>query len=162
MMLTRRLALMSNRARKSKLPTYRSEDGGASFLGSKHFPRDLIKVCRSADPKGLLFGTEPIAAPSQGAKQEELKKFFDKTIKNKKFLACSGADDKLVPYSMSEPFIKFFQGAVNGWYKEGNVLVDDRVYEGVGHTFSEGMVRDALEFFMNAMDEEVREGKARI
>ena len=32
-----------------------------------------------------------------------------------------------------------------GWY-EGEVYVEDNVYKGVGHAFSEGMVRDTVRF----------------
>ncbi|CAI4215723.1 unnamed protein product [Parascedosporium putredinis] len=117
------------------------EDDGTSFLGSRHFPRDLVEVCRSADPKGLVFGTTGCDAAPQEPRQEEIAQFFDRTIKGKKFLACSGGADKLVPHSVSEPFMKFFQAAVKGWYKDGGVSVEDRVYEGIGHSFSEGMVR---------------------
>lgn len=65
---------------------------------------------------------------------------------------------------MAEPFIKFLKGAARGWYKDGNVVMDDRVYEGVGHEFSDDMVRDSLEFLMRALEEEGTnsEGKARI
>jgi hypothetical protein len=43
--------------------------------------------------------------------------------------------------------LKFLKDAVGkgGWY-QGEVYVEDNVYEGVGHAFSEGMVRDTVRF----------------
>jgi hypothetical protein len=43
--------------------------------------------------------------------------------------------------------LKFLKTAVGkgGWY-EGEVSVEDNVYEGVGHAFSEGMFRDTVRF----------------
>jgi hypothetical protein len=43
--------------------------------------------------------------------------------------------------------LKFLKTAVGkgGWY-EGEVYVEDNVYEGVGHAFSEGMFRDTVRF----------------
>lgn len=121
-------------------------------------------MCRRADPKGLLFGTDPIAINPDEAKREKLKPVLDRTIKGKRFLSCSGGADRLVPYHMAEPFINFLQGASRGWYKDGNVVMDDRVYAGVGHEFSDDMIRDSVEFLVRALEEEGKnsEEKARI
>jgi hypothetical protein len=134
---------MTDRARLSKLPSY-TTTSGTSFLGSSSFPPALITSIQKSDPKGLLFGTSEIpSSPSQ----LYLKSILDSKIKGKKILVCSGGDDKLVPYHCSEPFLKFLKNAVGkgGWY-EGEVYVEDNVYEGVGHAFSEGMVRDTVRF----------------
>jgi hypothetical protein len=39
-----------------------------------------------------------------------------------------------------------------GWFEDGNVYVEDVVYEGVGHATSEGMVRDSVRFVGNLME----------
>lgn len=135
---------MSNRASLSKLPT-----AGSSFLGSKHFPRDLVQACREHDPKGILFGANDIPQSLSQSDETNIKRLLDAHIKGKKMLLCSGADDKLVPYAMSRPFLEFFEKAVKTWYKQGEVVLENRVYEGVGHSFSEGMMEDAVRFLLD-------------
>ena len=155
---------MAGRARRSKLDTWLpKEDGSNTFWGSRHFPRDLIALCRRADPKAILFGRDPVPKdPLSDEKQRELGAVLDSKVKGKKFLLCSGADDKLVPYKAGESFIDFFVDAVSGWYKGGGVSVENKVYEGVGHEFSPEMVRDALTFVVTSLEERSEEGKSKI
>ena len=128
---------MTDRARLSKRQTY-TTTSGTSFLNSADFPRALITSCSTYDPKGLLFGTSPITpGPS-----DTLRQLLDSKLKGKRILVCSGGADKLVPYHCSEPFLKFLKDATGGWWKDGGVYVEDNVYEGVGHAYSAGMVRD--------------------
>jgi hypothetical protein len=42
--------------------------------------------------------------------------------------------------------MQFLKNAASGWYKDGNVYVEDNVYLGVGHAYSEGMVKDTTRF----------------
>lgn len=46
------------------------------------------------------------------------------------------------------PLLALLKDAVRpgGWYGDGGVVLDDRVYEGAGHVFSAAMVADAVEF----------------
>lgn len=157
--LTLSLDLMTDRARRSKLDTYNPDDDGASFLGSRHFPRDLVALCHRADPKALLFGTDPVPKTSDLGKsdRERLGRVLEERVGGKRFLVCSGADDKLVPYRASRQFMKFFTGAVEGWYKGKGVVLENTVYEGVGHEFSEGMVKDSVRFIVDALEEGPKE-----
>jgi hypothetical protein len=136
---------MTDRARLSKLETYTSSNG-ADFLGSKDFPEALISSIQKWDPRGLLFGTFEINANPSEKEQARLRDILDSKIKGKRVLVCSGGDDKLVPYHCSEPFMKFLKTATSGWYKDGNVYVEDNVYPGIGHAYSEGMVEDTKRF----------------
>lgn len=61
-------------------------------------------------------------------------------------LVCSGGDDKLVPYRCAEPFMDFLKTATSTWYKDGKVYVEDNVYPGIGHAYSEDMAKDASRF----------------
>ncbi|KAB8295309.1 hypothetical protein EYC80_007212 [Monilinia laxa] len=134
--------MMSDRARLSKLQTYTSTQG-ATFPGSKDFPPALLASLRKWDPKGILFGsTEIDLAPNQAL----YKPLLDQKLKGKRILVCSGADDKLVPYRCSEPFTRFLKNAAAGWYQEGELYVEDNVYPGVGHAFSDGMLDDTVRF----------------
>lgn len=142
---------MKDRARLSKLATY-TKDNGATFLGSVDFPNALIQACSKWDPKALLFGTSEIIVQPSSSEQTKLRKVLDDKIKNKKVLVCSGGADKLVPYHAAEQFMKFLKTATSGWYKDGNVYVEDNVYDGVGHAMSEGMVKDSVRFLCNIMD----------
>ncbi|KAG4033879.1 hypothetical protein MFRU_004g03770 [Monilinia fructicola] len=134
--------MMSDRARLSKRPTYTATQG-ATFHGSRDFPPALIASLGSRDPKAIVFGPADIEpAPSQ----EGYKAILDRKIHGKRILVCSGADDKLVPYHCSEPFTRFLKAAAAAWYPEGSLYVEDNVYPGVGHAFSEDMLNDAVRF----------------
>ncbi|KAF7545805.1 hypothetical protein G7046_g9472 [Stylonectria norvegica] len=151
--------LMSDRAKASSL------DCGDTFLGSKYFPPSLINTCKTHDPKALLFGLAPTpdVLPLPPAEQARLRSVFDARIRGKSLLLCSGAEDELVPYANSRPLVRVLKDAVGGWYGDGGVVVDDRVYEGVGHRFSKGMVEDAVDFLVEAVERGPRErSKAKI
>ncbi|PMD44344.1 hypothetical protein L207DRAFT_542135 [Hyaloscypha variabilis F] len=139
------MRVMTDRARLSKLETYTSSNG-VDFLGSKDFPKALISSIKRWDPRGLLFGTSEINPFPSEKEQVRLRQILDSKIKGKQILICSGGDDKLVPYHCAEPFITFLKNATSEWYKDGNVYVEDNVYPGVGHTYSEGMVNDTTRF----------------
>ncbi|KAK4104019.1 hypothetical protein N658DRAFT_419757 [Parathielavia hyrcaniae] len=144
--------LMTDRARLSKLTTYSAQDGGASFLGSRDFPPSLLEACEKFDPKAIFFGTSAVPeARTTATADEGTKQIFRDRLRGKRFLLCSGGDDKLVPYSRcSEPFLQWFTQAAATWAEEG-VSVDDRVYPGVGHSFSADMVADAVQFVLDVV-----------
>ncbi|KAF5662177.1 hypothetical protein FHETE_8067 [Fusarium heterosporum] len=157
--------LLTDRAAQANL------DCGAAFVGSKYFPKDLIQTCSLHDPKTLLFGTSPIpSSPLSNTEQARLKLILDEHIRGKKLLLCSGGDDALVPYEKTKPFATFLKEAVGekGWYRDGGVEMDDRVYKGVGHKFSADMVEDAVRFLVNAVEKgprgkgQVREGERSV
>jgi len=141
---------MSDRARLSKLQTYTSSTG-ADFLGSKDFPKALVDSVQKWDPKGLLFGTSEINPKPSDSEQKRISEILDRKIKGKRVLVCSGGDDKLVPYHCAEPFMDFLKEATSGWYKDGNVYVEDNVYPGIGHAFSEGMIKDTTRFVSDTL-----------
>jgi len=142
--------LLSDRARLCKLQSYLSSNG-AEFIGSKDFPNALMSAARKGDPKGILFGTDEIQVHPSVAEQHRLRGILDAKIRGKKILVCSGAEDKLVPYRCSEPFMLFLKSAVNSWYRDGNVYVEDNVYAGVGHEYSDGMAADASRFICDIL-----------
>lgn len=148
---------MSGRAAGSKL------DCGADFIGSKYFPKDLIDICSKHDPKAICFGTAPIPSSLSSAEQTRLRAILDERVKGKKLLLCSGGDDELVPYANTKEFSTLLKEAVGekGWYRDGGLEVDDRVYEGIGHKFSPKMVEDAVQFLVNAVEKGPR-GKAHV
>lgn len=140
---------MTSRARQAKLDT-----GAAPLLGSRLFPRDLVAVCAVHDPRAVLLGADtPPSLPLTSAAQARLGEVLDARLRGKRVLLCSGADDALVPYAVSEPLLTVLKDAVGGWYAHGSVVLDDRVYEGVGHRFSADMVRDAVDFLVTAVAE---------
>ncbi|KAK4223876.1 hypothetical protein QBC38DRAFT_486735 [Podospora fimiseda] len=161
------MELMSDRARLSRLQTWGVKDNGAKFLGSRDFPRSLVEACKKGDPKGLLFGAEPIeggdrpGSPTRASTQAGVRqRILYERLEGKRVLVCAGEKDKLVPMRCSEPFMSWLKGAVGQAppSEEQRILVDERIYEGVGHDFSEGMVKDAVEFLLEAV-EKVEEDK---
>ncbi|KAG8169497.1 hypothetical protein KVR01_000242 [Diaporthe batatas] len=152
--------LMKDRARLSKLPTYDRSAAGAGFLGSRDFPPGLVAQCARFDPKGILFGAGEVAEAPDAAEQARLRPILDARVRGKKLLMCTGGDDKLVPWRCSEPFTRFFTGAADGWYKDSGLVADNRVYAGVGHECSPGMVVDAVRFVCDVVKSARTEGPA--
>ncbi|KAH6604537.1 hypothetical protein Trco_006244 [Trichoderma cornu-damae] len=147
--------LLSSRAAASKL-----DCGENGFLGSKYFPADSVTAVRNRDPKGILFGTGAVPSlPLSAAEQGRLRKILDSRVRGKKLLLCSGGADDLVPYAKSEPFIRVLTDAASGWYADGGVRVDNRIYEGVRHVFHADMVNDSVEFLMQVVAEGPRRDK---
>ncbi|KAK0108303.1 hypothetical protein ONS95_003119 [Cadophora gregata] len=160
--------LMTDRARLSKLPTYTSSTPpGATFLGSPSFPSTLLNTLQKSDPRSILFSSTPIPSPSSPLSQPQkshLTTLLSSRLAHKSILVCSGSSDKLVPYACSKPFLDFLKDATDeerGWWREGGCKVGDRVYEGVGHAFSEGMRRDTVEFLGGVLEAEERRGKEK-
>lgn len=152
--------LITDRARLSKLSTYSADTGAATFLGSKDFPPSLVTAACKTDPKGILFGTSPIpssssspgsSSPSTADEDErQRRQILLERLQGKQFLLCNGAEDKLVPPRCGEAFTRWFKEAADK-YKEARILVDERTYAGIEHTFSVGMVKDAVEWVMEVV-----------
>jgi len=109
------------------------------------------------DPKALFFGTAEVSTSASSSEDETRQKqiLLDR-LQGKKLLLQHGETDRLVPYRCSEPFLRWFKEATSPnsrFSEEGGVKVsvDDRIYPGVGHVFSPGMIRDAIEFVTDAV-----------
>lgn len=144
---------MEDRARLSKLNLHNSISKSGVFLGSTYFPNALVESMKRYEPRGLLFGTSKITESPSATEQSRLRPILDSRIKGKRILICSGGADKLVPYRCAEDFMKFFKGATQegGWYADGHVYVEDNVYPGIGHEYSEGMVKDTTRFICDVL-----------
>ncbi|KAI0400207.1 hypothetical protein F4802DRAFT_504199 [Xylaria palmicola] len=142
--------MIQDRARLSKLQTF-TADNGVSFVGSKDFPKSLIEACKKYDPKAMLFDTAEIPAQLSTPEQDRLRAVFDSKIRGKRFQVLSGGADKLVPYNAGRQFLEFFKNATGGWYKDGNVYVEDNVYAGVGHEFNREMREAAVRFVLDTV-----------
>ncbi|KAK8049221.1 hypothetical protein PG994_010951 [Apiospora phragmitis] len=147
------MAIMTDRARLTKLPTYSAADNGASFLGSRDFPHALVEACRKYDPKGILFGTREISVSPSDVEKERLGFIMDSRLAGKKFQVLSGGVDKLVPYALAKPFLDFLKTAVETWDKQANISVEDIVYPDVGHKFDDVMMKDAVRFIIDTVSE---------
>ncbi|KAI9755280.1 MAG: Vesicle trafficking between the ER and Golgi [Chaenotheca gracillima] len=175
--------LMTDRAAKSKLPSYTSSNPpGSAFLGSKDFPNALLDVVKTSDPAALLM--EPFVSHSKfvGPPDEpplpKLGKYApritDKMIThltNKRILNLAGGADKLVPYNeASWPFLQFLKDAIvpdlgpvghgcpprlaaMGYFEGGGIVLKDIVYEGVGHEMTPEMVKETQQFVVKALAE---------
>jgi hypothetical protein len=144
--------LLADRARLSKLPTYSAQDNGASFFGSKDFPPSLVDACRKNDPKAIFFGTSAVpTTTAAGPADDAARQILHDRLRGKRFLLCSGGDDKLVPYRCSEPFLEWLKKATESWFKDEDVSVDNRVYSGIGHSFSTDMIKDSVQFVLDVV-----------
>jgi hypothetical protein len=136
---------MSDRARLSKRQSYLSSTG-AGFFGSKDFPDSLIASALKRDPKGLLFGRGEVTRKPTEIEQRHLHGILDEHVRGKRVLVCSGGSDKLVPYRCSEPFLQFLKEANQTWYYDGDFHVEDIIYPGVGHEYTDEMMSATAKF----------------
>ncbi|KAL5611881.1 hypothetical protein BROUX41_000548 [Berkeleyomyces rouxiae] len=148
------MRLMKDRARRTKLSTYDLASDGATFLGGKHFPPDLVAECCKYDPRGILFGTKEILAGIHSVNdsdRQNISRTLLAALGGKKVLVTFGGQDKLVPYSMSKPFLDFLSQAIASWDGCDAVTLNQKVYEEAGHVFTGPMVLDSLEFLCDVM-----------
>ncbi|UNI20947.1 hypothetical protein JDV02_006989 [Purpureocillium takamizusanense] len=160
------LGLLTDRAAKANLDT-----GGEPLVGSKYLPPPLTESLSRHDPRGIFFGSAPSPPPpgptslshaaTAAAERERLRALLDRHLRGKKLLLCSGGADELVPHARTAPFAAWLADAARGWYADGGLEVQDRVYDGVGHHFSGGMVVDAVEFLVRVVAEGPRTKAAR-
>lgn len=147
--------LMSDRARLSKLKTWtESSPPGSEFLGSEDFPPGLVEAVEKWDPAGLFGKALGNITPSDGVhdpsveEQERLVPLMRHCLQGKRVLNLAGGADKLVPYKCAEPFLSWLKKAIGseGWFQDGEVVLEDKIFDGVGHDMSEGMVKEVLRF----------------
>ncbi|KAI1418384.1 hypothetical protein F5Y13DRAFT_149069 [Hypoxylon sp. FL1857] len=143
--------LLKDRARLSKLQTYAEPDGD-SFFGSKDFPDALANACNKYDPKSILFGSGDKDQLSNFANDSErLRPLLASRVAGKRFQVLSGGADKLVPYAVGEPFLKFLKTAAESWGVDGGIYVEDNIYPGAGHEFNADMSDDAVRFILDSV-----------
>ncbi len=150
--------LMTDRAAKSKLQTWTiNSPPDANFLGSKNFPQGLMDAVSKLDPEGLLTAEldahdDSIALPTE-AEAARLMPLMKSRLGGKRILNLAGGADKLVPYKCSEPFITWLQSATKkgGWFSDGNCVVENMVFDGVGHEMSPEMVTEATRFISETL-----------
>ena len=144
--------LMSDRATLSRRQT-----AGPGFLGSKDFPQTLLDVVRHSDPAGIvtrdLWSSIPMEdgfwAREPTVEEEKIvHPRLIQSLSGKHLLNMSGADDKLVPYRCSKPFVDWLKKATapGRWFSNDEFDFEDKVYPGVGHAFSPEMARDVDRF----------------
>ncbi len=143
--------LLRDRARRFGRDSYKANNGD-TFANSVDFPPALVASLSRTDPKALLFSSSPVPKDLSSISSETKAALISRLtfrVGNKQVLVQSGAVDKLVPYDCSKPFLDFLKHITGpaGWFegKEG-LLIDDRVYEGVGHRFTDGMMDDAVKW----------------
>ena len=160
------VALMSDRARLSKLSTWTNgSPPGSAFLGSVDFPAGLLEAIDKYDPKAFLLGELSSRnknlynrQPSENEK-ERLIPLMKSSLQGKRVLNLAGGADKLVPYRCGEPFLQWLKKstAKEGWFGEGNVTIEDVVFEGVGHELSLGMAKELNRFIAETLEQSLSE-----
>ena len=153
--------VMCDRARLSKLKSWTdSSPPGSQFLGSKDFPRGLVEAVEKYDPAGLLLGKvtarteETYSREPSEEEKERLIPLMKSTLQGKRILNLAGGADKLVPYKAGEPFLQWLKRAISkdGWFRDGEITLEDIVFDGVGHAMSPGMVKEVVRFIIETFD----------
>ena len=114
------------------------------------------------DPAGLLCGQ--LSAGNEDTRNQipsEKEKtwlipLMKTSLQSKRILNLAGGADKLVPYRCGEPFLRWLKAATarEGWFGNGEVILEDKVFEGVGHEMSSDMVQEAIRFIGEALEKE--------
>lgn len=143
--------LMMDRARLSKIADWDSTNPH-QFLSSKSFTRTLCSAVEKYDPAGLIMHEldgvtidDHLHEPSEYEKSK-ISMVLDRTLRGKRILLLSGGADKLVPNKCGEPFLIFLKRAINTYYKHGSIILEDRVFDDVGHEISPEMVGELIRF----------------
>jgi hypothetical protein len=155
------IALMTDRARLSKLPTYLqpSDAPGSQFLGSQHFPSSLLEVVLKRDPAAFLLNGIPDTLPRDEYDIKSIE-IISRYLGGKRILCMSGAADKLVPYRLTESFMTWLNnhattgssvGMGDGPIQKADLWVEDSVYPDTAHEFTEAMMDEALRFMHESM-----------
>ncbi|KAL9131361.1 MAG: hypothetical protein Q9217_000688 [Psora testacea] len=153
------IRLMMDRARLSKLATYEdSSPPGSSFLGSQDFPRALVDAVESYDPAGSILcrisaNTDIFDRDVTATEKQILLPKMQRSFQNKRMLNMSGGADKLVAYHCSQPFLQWLKRAIApcGWFSDGDFLLQDIVFEGLGHEMSTDMARKLDAFVIETL-----------
>lgn len=152
--------LMSDRARLSKLGTWTSTSPpGLSFFGSKHFPQGLVEAVQEHDPAEIFLGKfqtrndDDVVVLSDHENEKSLSK-MKSLLKGKRILNLSGGVDKLVPYKCAQPFMRWLKNATgpDGVFHQGVIVVEDIVFEGVGHELTSSMATEVVRFVTESLD----------
>lgn len=137
--------------------------GAEAAVGGRLFPDALVDALAAHDVRAVLLGGRDGAVPAPplaAAEQARLRRVLDARLRGKRLLLCSGGDDTLVPHARTRPLAALLADAAAGWYADGGLEVEDRVYAGEGHCFSAAMVLDAVAFLLRVVAEGPRERRA--
>lgn len=153
------MALMGDRARKSKLKTWTSSDTpGSEFFGSPDFPQGLLDTVELYDPASLLISVldkndEDRLSNLSETEKERLRPIMQDRFGGRRILNMAGGSDKLVPYVCGKPFLDFLKNAIapGSWFSDQGLQLEDIVYDGVGHEFTPLMKDRAINFISNIL-----------
>lgn len=145
--------LMKDRAAKSHLKSWEdTSPPGSGFLGSVDFPQDLVEAVMTADPAASILRSATLDEDGGFLQQPSAAETCRinsamKRLTSKSVLNMSGGADKLVPYTCSQPFLKFLEKA-KGSSHDVHAPFDivDKVFDGVGHECTTPMMDEAESF----------------
>lgn len=152
---------MSDRARLSKIDSWTSSSPpGLHFLGSKDFPTGLTDAVQKYDPAGLFMAQfqthtdENYTRIPSDQEKENLLSTLKRSLQGKRILNLAGGADKLVPHRFTKPFLNWLKDAASphGIFGNEGLVVEEIVYDGVGHEMAPAMVADMDRF----IDESLR------
>ncbi|KAJ9604118.1 hypothetical protein H2200_011641 [Cladophialophora chaetospira] len=162
--------LMSDRARLSKRKTWtQSSPPGQDFLGSSDFPPALIEAIKRNDPVGIIWSLpglkwrkdqEHLHTQLSEEERQILLPAMTSSFGNKRILNLSGGADKLVPYAHSKPFVDWLKtvSKKGEWFEGGGLVLEDIVFDGVGHEVPSTMVTEMVRFVKESLEDERASG----
>jgi pimeloyl-ACP methyl ester carboxylesterase len=160
------IRIMTDRARLSKRKTWTSTSPpGKDFLGSKDFPPSLIEKIKQVDPAAYLWGLpglnwhrgqEHLHTQLSEEERAILLPVMTRCFANKRILNLAGGADKLVNYAQCKPFLSWLKAsnAPGGWFDGSGLLLEDIIFDGVGHEVPSGMVVEMIRFVKESLEDE--------
>lgn len=162
---------MSDRARLSKIDNWTSSSPpGLHFIGSKDFPTGPIDAVQKYDPVGLFMAQfqtrtdENYTQVLSDREKENLMSALKKFLQGKRILNLAGGADKLVPHRFTKPFLNWLQDAASpqGIFRNEGLVVEEIVYNGVGHELAPAMVKDMNRFIAESLRNSTTEPSAKL
>lgn len=162
---------MSDRARLSKIDSWTSSSPpGLHFLGSKDFPTGLIDAVRKYDPAGLFMeqfqahADENYTRIPSDREKENLLSTLKRSLQGKRILNLAGGADKLVPHRLTKPFLDWLKDAASphGIFGNEGLVIEEIVYDGVGHEMAPAMVADMDRFIDESLRSRTIEPSAKL
>ncbi|OQU95128.1 hypothetical protein CLAIMM_01377 [Cladophialophora immunda] len=138
--------LMTDRARLSKRKTYTSSSPpGRDFLAP-----------RTSRPRWWTRSRKKLHADLTEEERAVLLPVMTRCFGNKRLLNLSGGADKLVPYAHSKPFIDWLKAisGKGGWFEGSGFVLEDVVFEGIGHDVPSSMVPHMVRFVTETLEDE--------
>lgn len=96
--------------------------------------------------------------------KENLLSTLKRSLQGKRILNLAGGADKLVPHRLTKPFLDWLKDAASphGIFGNEGLVIEEIVYDGVGHEMAPAMVADMDRFIDESLRSRTIEPSAKL